>query len=193
LIRRFKPSAIPTFWLSEIAHRPAQRPWLDIAIALLAISIFGLDLSTQTYPKGVLYSVLLLIAAGTGLRQWVVKTAILSVTLTVNSYAIARYFIAHIIAQILSISVVTFGFVCFPWATDLLRERVLDQTHDGVSTYALNGMMTFWSKSATELYGWTSQEACDAFSQDLLTRLPLPAGELHELLLKQGFWSGASC
>jgi PAS domain S-box-containing protein len=193
LKRRFGPSARPSYWLNHIAHRPTQRPWLAFVIAFLALSIFVIDLFTQTYPKGVFYSVLLLISAGTGLRAWVLWTAILSVALTLITYVIAPYFMSHTIARILSICFVTFGLLCFLWATELLRERarLLDQTHDCISTYDMDGAITFWNKSAAQLYGWTGEEAYGAFTHELLkTRLPLPAHELRALLLKKGFWEG---
>jgi PAS domain S-box-containing protein len=191
--RRFRLSASPNYWLNEIAHRPAQRPWVALVIAFLAMSIFAVDLFTQTYPKGVFYSVLLLIAAGTGIRQWVLWTAILSITLTLANYVVAPYFVSHTIARVLSISFVTFGILCFLWAAELLRDRarLLDQTHDSIATYDLDGAITFWNRAATELYGWTSEEACGAFTHELLkTRLPFPAHELRALLLEKGFWEG---
>jgi PAS domain S-box-containing protein len=191
-MRRFRPSAIPNYCLTDMTDRPNRRLYLTAAIASMAITIFVFDLYTHAYIDGVLFSVLLLVA-GSGLRRWVFWTAVFSISLTLINYAVVPLLVSHVIAKILGILGLGFGLLCFLWAIELLRERarLLDQTQDSISCCDLNGVITFWSKSATQLYGWTSEEACGCMSRDLLkTRLPIPAAELRAALLEKGVWEG---
>ena len=55
----------------------------------------------------------------------------------------------------------------------------------------LDGRIRYWSSGSARLYGWTSEEAVDRISHDLLqTEFPLPLEQIQETMLSKGQWEG---
>jgi PAS domain S-box-containing protein len=55
----------------------------------------------------------------------------------------------------------------------------------------MNDIITYWNRGATELYGWTEDEAVGKHSHQLLqTDFPLPMDEVRAELLRTGRWEG---
>jgi PAS domain S-box-containing protein len=78
-------------------------------------------------------------------------------------------------------------------AEGLLRRQaeLLDQSHDAIFTWKLGGGITYWSRGAETLYGYSREEAIGRVSHDLLqTRSPIPRGDIEVLLVRQGSWYG---
>ena len=55
----------------------------------------------------------------------------------------------------------------------------------------LDGTITFWSKGAESIYGWTKSEAIGKVTHRLFqTRFPQPLPEIENTLFQQGHWDG---
>ncbi|HXE57869.1 MAG TPA: PAS domain S-box protein, partial [Gemmatimonadales bacterium] len=75
---------------------------------------------------------------------------------------------------------------------ELARQaELLQQTHDAVIAWRLGGHIVYWNRGATDLYGWTAEEAVGRRPHELLGTL-LPGGaEAHERrLARDGRWTG---
>jgi PAS domain S-box-containing protein len=71
------------------------------------------------------------------------------------------------------------------------QAKLLDQSHDAIFTWKLGDGITYWSRGAETLYGYSREEAIGRVSHDLLrTRAP---GHLHDIeaqIARQGSWYG---
>ena len=71
------------------------------------------------------------------------------------------------------------------------QAELIDLSPDAIIVYQLDGTITFWSKGAEKLYGWTKNEA---IGQDihtlLMTEFPNPLEEILEKVKLDGKWSG---
>jgi PAS domain S-box-containing protein len=78
-------------------------------------------------------------------------------------------------------------------AEERLRRQadLLDQSHDAILVWKIGGAISYWSKGAERLYGWTSEQAVGHTSHDLLrTSAPIPMEELEARIAKDGHWHG---
>jgi len=68
---------------------------------------------------------------------------------------------------------------------------LLELVHDSIIMLDLNSKITFWSRGATERYGWTSEEALEKVSSVLLqTVFPIPFNDVKRELFQNGYWEG---
>jgi len=74
----------------------------------------------------------------------------------------------------------------------LLRQaELLDQSHDAIFTWKIGGGITYWSRGAEALYGYTREEAIGRVSHDLLrTRAEIPMQQVEAEVADQGSWYG---
>ncbi len=71
------------------------------------------------------------------------------------------------------------------------QARLLDLTQDAIVVRDMNGVVTYWNRGATRLYGWNKHEVLDQNIHDLLgTRLPDRMEDITEALLTTGHWEG---
>jgi PAS domain S-box-containing protein len=78
-------------------------------------------------------------------------------------------------------------------AKEALRQRagLLDLTHDTIFVRDLNDVILYWNRGATELYGWTEQEALGKTTHEVLqTVFPAPLDEIRDQLFRTGRWEG---
>jgi PAS domain S-box-containing protein len=78
-------------------------------------------------------------------------------------------------------------------AEERLRRQadLLDQSHDAILVRQIGGAISYWSKGAERLYGWTSEQAVGHISHDLLrTSAPIPMEELEARIAEDGHWHG---
>jgi PAS domain S-box-containing protein len=68
---------------------------------------------------------------------------------------------------------------------------LLDQSHDAILTWKIGGGITYWSRGAEELYGYTAKEAIGRISHDLLrTRAHIPMQDVEVQIAQRGSWYG---
>ncbi len=77
-------------------------------------------------------------------------------------------------------------------AGDRLREQasLLDKARDAILVRDLDHGITFWNKSAEQLYGWTAEEALGNKASDLLYQDPSAYDKAVETVISQGEWHG---
>jgi PAS domain S-box-containing protein len=71
------------------------------------------------------------------------------------------------------------------------KARLLDLTNDAIVVRDASDRITFWNKGATEIYGYSREEAIGRVSHDLFhTEFPEPLERIREKLLRDGQWGG---
>jgi PAS domain S-box-containing protein len=78
-------------------------------------------------------------------------------------------------------------------AEEQLRRQaaLLDQSHDAIFTWKIGGGITYWSRGAEALYGYSREEAIGRVSHDLLrTRAAVPPQDVEAQVSRQGSWYG---
>lgn len=77
------------------------------------------------------------------------------------------------------------------WHTVQQQSRLLDLSYDAIFVWELGGSIQYWNPAATELYGWTSEEALGQISHELLQAIhPEGWAQVEEELLLNGHWYG---
>jgi PAS domain S-box-containing protein len=78
-------------------------------------------------------------------------------------------------------------------AERLLRRQadLLDQSHDAIFTWKIGGGITYWSRGAELLYGYTAEEAIGRSSHELLRTLSsVPIHKIEAQIAGEGSWYG---
>jgi PAS domain S-box-containing protein len=71
------------------------------------------------------------------------------------------------------------------------QAELIDLSPDAIIVRKLEGTISFWSKGAENLYGWTKEEAVGQNINNLLkTEFPVPPKEIEKRLEQDGKWSG---
>jgi PAS domain S-box-containing protein len=71
------------------------------------------------------------------------------------------------------------------------KARLLDLTNDAILVRDALDRITFWNKGATDMYGFSRDEAIGRVSHDLFcTEFPEPMESIKEKLLREGQWAG---
>ncbi len=71
------------------------------------------------------------------------------------------------------------------------QAELINLASNAIIVRELDGTITFWNDGATEMYGWTREEAMGKIARDLFhTQFPLPRDEIMTRFLKEGTWQG---
>ena len=71
------------------------------------------------------------------------------------------------------------------------QARLLELSYDAIFVWELGGAVLYWNRGATELYGWTREEALGQFSNELLKTIhPEGWAQIEKVLLSEGHWYG---
>jgi PAS domain S-box-containing protein len=70
------------------------------------------------------------------------------------------------------------------------KARLLDLTNDAILVRDASDRITFWNKGATDMYGFSKEEAIGRVSHDLFrAEFPEPLASIKEKLLRDGQWA----
>ncbi len=183
-------SPIPVFATSSI---------LPVVAFAAAIGIFIIDTFTPLgIAVAVLYAVVLFLAANFLERRGILLVAVACVGLTVSSYLLTHghsygQALVRGILSLAAIGVTTFLILRNQAANIVLREQagLLDVTHDAVFVRDMDDKVTYWNRGASELYGWSSEDAVGKISHQLLqTVFPAPLDVITAELIGAGRWEG---
>lgn len=73
----------------------------------------------------------------------------------------------------------------------LKQPNLLDLLHETVMTRNMNGRIKYWNRGASEMYGWTKEEAVGKVSHKLLqTTFPDSLENIESELAQKGLWEG---
>jgi PAS domain S-box-containing protein len=71
------------------------------------------------------------------------------------------------------------------------RARLLDLSYEAIIVRDMEDHVTFWNAGASEMYGYTGEEAIGRVTHELLrTEFPLPLERMNEDLHRYGRWTG---
>jgi PAS domain S-box-containing protein len=171
-----------------------------LSATLLMIAIFLVDtLATLEFAVAVLYVLAVLLAARTHRRRDIVVAAAGGIALTIVSY-VDVHGLSHVgsmtLRALVSIAAIIMTSVLAlqnQRAMQTLRAQamLLDLSHDMIFVRAQSGAITFWNRTAEEVYGWSSQEAVGRIADELLeTRYPDQRESIETALFEAGRWDG---
>ena len=95
--------------------------------------------------------------------------------------------------RIIGVSKIVRDITASKQAEAMMRRQadLLDQSHDAIFTWKLGGGITYWSRGAEALYGYTAEEAIGRSGHELLqTRSPVPLHEVEAHVARKGSWYG---
>jgi PAS domain S-box-containing protein len=179
--------------------RPNSGCLLVIA-AVLAAFIFAIDaLTPLDIAIAVMYVVVVLLCASSGSRRLTLIVGLGCILLTAVGYEFPRVdtfsasALARALVSVLAIATTLWLSLRNLANTVTLQEQVklLELTHDAIVVYGLDGIITFWSRGARELYGHTSAQALGQPMHELLqTRFPVAPADIDQTLLQSDRWEG---
>ncbi len=70
------------------------------------------------------------------------------------------------------------------------QAALLDKAQDAILVRNLDGIITFWNKSAERIYGWTAEEAMGTDVRQLIYQVPEGFEEAIRAVLQDGEWWG---
>ncbi|MEZ5852328.1 MAG: PAS domain S-box protein [Hyphomicrobiaceae bacterium] len=78
------------------------------------------------------------------------------------------------------------------WSERLRQKaRLIALSHEAIMTWSMRDGILAWNQGCQDLYGYSLEEATGRRSNELLrTRLPMPAAEFEQMLIREGAWSG---
>lgn len=179
---------------------PRRRALFRAAAALLTLCIFLVDvLTTLEGAVAVLYVVAVLLAARTGRRADLLITAVAGIVLTVVAY-FDSHGLHHVGSQTFRalVSLAAIGITAVlalqhQHAMQRLRGQamLLDLSHDMIFVRDRSGVITFWNRTAAQVYGWSAAEAIGQVADTLLcTRYAQAREDVEAALLEHGSWEG---
>jgi PAS domain S-box-containing protein len=180
------------------SHR--RRVALRLGAAFLALAILLIDMfSTVEGAVAVLYVVVVLLAGRTGRRIDIPVAAVAAFGLTLTAYVESHGF-NHVGAQTVRalVSLAAIGITAVLAlqnlrATNRLagQAQLLNLSHDMIFVRDESDVITFWNRSAEEVYGWSAREAVGRVADELLcTRYPERRDAIEAALRDTGRWDG---
>ncbi|MDQ8031890.1 MAG: PAS domain S-box protein [Bordetella sp.] len=178
---------------------PAPAAW-RIGALVLAFGIFLVDtFTTLEGAVAVLYVLAVLMAARTGSRLDIFVATAASVILTLVAY-VDSHGLHHVGAPTVRgvVSLAAVGITALLALENLratrrlaAQARLLDLSHDMIFVRDRKGVITFWNRTAEDVYGWLAREAVGRVADELLqTRYAEPRAAIEVALMSAGRWDG---
>lgn len=193
-VQRLLKSGLP----SEAA--PWRTTFFFILAALCALMIFALHTFwNNRIAIAVLYVTVILISVNFCGRKGVIGIALGCAALTVLSFLMSDgpHYTADSIGRsavsLLAMLITTVLVLRMQGATQRLQNQahLLDLSHDAIFVRDMSDRITYWNRSAEELYGWSHTDAAGLISQTTLrTEFPMAREKILDQLLHKGRWEG---
>jgi PAS domain S-box-containing protein len=177
-----------------------SRAGLRFWSAVLAFAVFLVDVLTPLEGAvAVLYVVAILLAAKTNRRDDTIVAAAGCIALTITAYLLSHDLrtiaspALRVLVSLAAIGITTLLALQNHAATKRLaaQARLLNLSHDMIFVRDCGGVITFWNKTAEQIYGWSDDEALGQFADELLqTRYPDRREVIEAGLLDTGRWEG---
>src|SRR3954451_16782138 len=179
---------------------PMSRTGLRSLSAVLAFAVFLVDVLTPLEGAvAVLYIVAILLAAKTNRRDDTIVAAAGCIALTVTAYLVSHDLrtigspALRVLVSLAAIGITTLLALQNHAATKRLaaQARLLNLSHDMIFVRDRGGVITFWNKTAEQVYGWSADEALGQLADTLLqTQYPDRREIIEAGLLDTGRWEG---
>ena len=173
---------------------------LRFCSAILAFAVFLVDVLTPLEGAvAVLYVVAILLAAKTTRRDDIIVAAAACVVLTIAAYLLSHdlHSIAspalRALVSLSAIAITTLLALQNQSATKRLaaQARLLNLSHDMIFVRDRRGVISFWNKTAEEIYGWPAEDAIGRIADELLQTVYRDSRDLIEsVLIDTGRWEG---
>ncbi|TPG52040.1 sensor histidine kinase [Sphingomonas glacialis] len=184
---------------SHVARSRSDYRRILLSCVVVAAVVFAIDVwGRQVFAVGVGYGVVILLAARAQRKSWVLAAAVICATLVVIGYLTAHGFerpgeplVRSCVGMTAIVSVAIFAWKGLT-ASETLRgyTTALDQAHDIVVVTDLEGVVIYWNKGATDLYGWDPDQALGRLASELMTTdVALPSVD-HPEFADDGLWQG---
>ncbi|MET4603201.1 PAS domain S-box-containing protein [Bradyrhizobium sp. JR4.1] len=177
-----------------------SRTGLRSLSAILAFAVFLVDVLTPLEGAvAVLYIVAILLAAKTNRRDDTIVAAAGCVVLTITAYLLSHDLrtiaspALRVLVSLAAIGITTLLALQNHAATKRLaaQARLLNLSHDMIFVRDRGGVITFWNKTAEQVYGWSADEAVGQLADALLqTRYPDRREVIEAGLVGTGRWEG---
>ncbi|MBN3827531.1 PAS domain-containing protein [Burkholderia sp. Ac-20384] len=184
--------------VDEVLQRRQRVVYL--VATLLGVCIFIADAFTPIdVAVAVLYVVVVLLVASVASQPVTVAVAWSCVSLTVLGFLLAQSdqtaisSLARCGLSVLAIVTVSALALRNQSSRITLQKQIvlLNLTHDAVVMCGLDGRISFWSRGAERLYGWSAAEAVGKELHGLTaTESPLPLADLLKMTIQDGSWEG---
>ncbi|MFJ1298988.1 ATP-binding protein [Pseudomonadota bacterium AL_CKDN230030165-1A_HGKHYDSX7] len=199
-VRASRPTPILGALATDSAEPGAPPVAWRVGAALLALGIFVVDtFTTVEGAVAVLYVLVVLMAARTGYRRdiWIATLGTLALTLVayVDSHGL-HHAGAPTVRGFVSLAAIAIAGVLAlqnQRATRRLaaQARLLDLSHDMIFVRDRHGVITFWNRTAEDVYGWPAREAIGKVADELLqTRYAEQRAAIEVELMQTGRWDG---
>ncbi|WP_454832396.1 PAS domain-containing sensor histidine kinase [Pseudoxanthomonas wuyuanensis] len=156
-------------------------------------------LTTLEGAVAVLYVVVVLVAARTSRRGDLAIAAAAGIVLTIAAY-VDTHGLNHVGSQTVRafVSLAAIGIAALlafqnqnAMRTLAAQATLLDLSHDMIFVRERTGVISFWNRTAEEVYGWSLREARGRVADELLqTRYPERREAIEAVLLEKGDWNG---
>ncbi|RXT35438.1 PAS domain-containing sensor histidine kinase [Bradyrhizobium betae] len=177
-----------------------SRAGLRFWSAVLAVAVFLIDVLTPLEGAvAVLYVVAILLAARTNRRDDTIVAAAGCVILTISAYLLSHGLetiaspALRALVSLAAIGITTLLALQNHAATKRLaaQARLLNLSHDMIFVRDRGGVITFWNKTAEQVYGWSADDALGQLADELLqTQYPDRREIIESGLLDTGRWEG---
>lgn len=161
--------------------------FFSTAIIFVADTVTSLQIAVA-----VLYVVVVLMAAELLSKRGLMIVSSLCMILTLTAFFISHSSTldhsatARCFVSLSAIAITTVLALKSQSAKVMLQQQVclLSQTHDAILTCDINGLITSWNKGASQLYGWSSE---DAVGKVLYKLIDTPQETMQQLLANGHF------
>lgn len=199
-VRASRPTSIPGAFAADPVEAGASPAVWRVGAGLLALGIFLVDtFTTVEGAVAVLYVLVVLMAARTarGRDIWLAALGTLLLTLVayIDSHGL-RHVGAPTVRAFVSLAAIAIAGVLAlqnQRATRRLaaQARLLDLSHDMIFVRDRQGVITFWNRTAEDIYGWPAREAIGRVADELLqTRYAEQRAAIEVELMRTGRWDG---